>query len=141
MSTRITCDDKDYPILYLNGDAIHKDLELHFLHYHSVDEAISAWNRRKERINYKKLFVVWTFSYGKYDETLYERFENLPIKNKIAFVNHDIDRNKYPHLFYLKGFESQDSLTSIFNYNSFFGYKYYDQFDWITWFKEGICQK
>ena len=33
------------------------DVEICFLHYDSIDEAKKKWNRRKKRINWKKIVI------------------------------------------------------------------------------------
>ena len=40
-----------YPMGKLN------DVEIHFLHYKSPEEAYEKWNRRRQRINFKNLIV------------------------------------------------------------------------------------
>ena len=43
--SRYFCNDTDYPIGYLNND-----VEVHFLHYASADEASEKWKRRSARL-------------------------------------------------------------------------------------------
>jgi len=68
-----------YPIGLINGD-----IEIHFLHYSSENEALDNWTRRIERINFNRLFIK--FDCGK-DLCSYEHikaFENLPFQNKLC---------------------------------------------------------
>lgn len=68
------------------------DIEIHFLHYKSFEEAIEKWNRRKERINYNN--VLFKFSeMNSCEEKDIINFQSLKLKNKICFVT-----NKYKHL-------------------------------------------
>lgn len=67
-----------YPIGLLH------DVELHFMHYKTEEEAMEKWNRRKERINYDNLFIELSDRDDLSIET-YERFNMLPYK-KICFV-------------------------------------------------------
>ena len=123
----------EYPVMTLPGNETLPDLELHFLHYRSTEEAVSAWERRKARLDRNDLSLVWTFSFGTYTEADYARFEAIPIARKVAFVNRPVDTEKYPHLFYIKGFEKERSLGQIINYSGLFGKRYYDSFPWIDW--------
>jgi uncharacterized protein (DUF1919 family) len=69
---------RTYPIGVLG------DIEIHFMHYKSEEEAQEKWSRRLRRINLDNLFVV--FSDGdEFKEEYLERFEKMPYKNKIFF--------------------------------------------------------
>ena len=122
----------DYPVAIIRG-GLYKDIELHFLHYSSFDEVVDKWNSRKERIDIQNLFVIWSFVGMKRDDILYKRAQNLPIKNKIIFVNHSVDKKKYPDFYYIHGFEGKDGLGQISLYCNLFGKRYYDQFDFVNW--------
>lgn len=62
-----------YPIAKLD------DIEIHFMHYDSVDDAEEKWNRRKLRINRKRL--IFTFTDRDLCTTeLMQAFDNLPGK-------------------------------------------------------------
>lgn len=70
----------DYPVGLLDGK-----YELHFLHYRSVEDARQKWFRRLKRINKKR--VIFKFSDGdKFEDSMVERFEALPFKNKVLFT-------------------------------------------------------
>ncbi|MDE6157929.1 MAG: DUF1919 domain-containing protein [Muribaculaceae bacterium] len=70
-----------YPIALL-GD----DVELHFLHYHSEEEALSKWLRRVGRINFDRLLVKMSLRDSGYDiSEMQQRFVALKFKNKICF--------------------------------------------------------
>lgn len=71
-----------YPIGLLNGK-----VEIHFLHYHTEEEAAEKWYRRAKRVNFNKLFVIGM------DQNLctkqdIETFDKLPFKEKIFFSSH-----------------------------------------------------
>ena len=71
----------DYPIGLLG------DVEIHFLHYHSEEEALKKWNKRLTRLNKNRLLVKW--SQRSTDSTeLLDKFEQLPFKNKICFTKY-----------------------------------------------------
>lgn len=70
-----------YPIAKLG-----EDVELHFLHYHSEDEALTKWQRRVQRVNFDKLLVKMSLRDSGYNKiSMLERFCSLPYKNKICF--------------------------------------------------------
>lgn len=123
----------DYPVAILSGNGIHKDLELHFLHYKNFKEANYKWEKRKSRLHLDNIFVIWTFTGMEKDEEIYNRAQNLPVKNKVIFVNHPIDHVKYPSFIYIKGFENQTGLGLISEFMNLKGERYYDQFDYVKW--------
>lgn len=43
----------DHPVAML------EDIKLVFNHYDSVEQAASSWNRRKQRVNYENLFIIF----------------------------------------------------------------------------------
>lgn len=74
-----------YPIGTLEGE-----IEIHFLHYHSPEEAAEKWRRRCERINWDRLLVKFNDQNGCTEEHI-KKFEELPLKNKLCF-----SVNSYP---------------------------------------------
>lgn len=70
----------DYPI------GIIDDIEIHFLHYKSEEEAYEKWNRRKQRVDYDNLYIKFC------DNDLctidhVEMFSKLPFKKKVMFTS------------------------------------------------------
>ena len=128
----------DAPLSFVKEDGIDnpvgviRDVRIYFMHYDSEQEALRKWNERKARIDYDNLFILFNDRDGCTYEDL-QTFDNLPYKNKIAFTN-----KPYPELksaFYIKGFEGQPSVGNCFDYMPHsFGKKYYDQFDYVSWF-------
>jgi uncharacterized protein (DUF1919 family) len=70
----------EYPIGVI-GD----EIEIHFLHYKSENEAKQKWEERIKRINYDKLLFKFSDSEICSDDLIY-RFERLAYKNKICFT-------------------------------------------------------
>ena len=68
-----------YPIAHLD------DIEIHFLHYHSEDEARTKWEYRKKRINKERLFIKMSQRSAN-NRSILDRFAALPYKNKICFT-------------------------------------------------------
>lgn len=62
------------------------DVEIHFMHYHTCREAEEAWNKRKARINWDKIFVIGTDRDG-FDDAVYEQWKQITY-SKILFTAH-----------------------------------------------------
>ena len=70
-----------YPVAVLGGD-----VEIHFLHYKTEQEAAEKWHRRLARINFDKLFVKMSIRDSGYDiSQMLQKFKSLPYKNKLCF--------------------------------------------------------
>lgn len=65
------------------------DVEIHFTHYKTSEEAETKWIRRTERmlkiVNKDNYFFKICDALGD-DEELMKQFHNLPYKNKISFI-------------------------------------------------------
>lgn len=68
-----------YPIEMLD------DVEVHFMHYHSEEEARTKWIRRCQRINRARLLIKMSQRYIHHIDIL-KRFDRLPFANKICFT-------------------------------------------------------
>lgn len=70
-----------YPIGLLDGK-----VEIHFLHYHTKEEAAEKWYRRASRVNFDNLLII-----GMQQNLCTEQdiitFDSLSFKNKIMFSN------------------------------------------------------
>lgn len=71
---------RNYPIGKLG------DVEIHFLHYKSPEEAKEKWERRTKRINWEHILFKFNDQNLCTQEHL-ELFSKLPQKNKICFVS------------------------------------------------------
>lgn len=71
------------------------------------------------------------------DEEIYAREQKLPVKNKVLFVNHPVNHEKYPNFFYIKGFENQVGTGQLGAFMNLKGERYYDQFDYVEWINKG----
>lgn len=72
---------KNYPVGKLD------DIFLYFNHYDSFEDAASAWERRKKRLNRNNIIVVSSTA----EEDVAMEFINLPIENKLIFVPTEFD--------------------------------------------------
>lgn len=120
--------EKPYPVGKLG------DIQIHFMHYHSKEEALEKWTMRSARMNFDNLFIMMTDKDGAqgidYEDLV--AFDQLPFKNKVVFTH-----KPYPELksaIYIRGFENQNQVGDIFTFSGWDGMKYYDQFDYVSWF-------
>lgn len=120
----------DYPTAYL------RDVKIYFMHYSSDEDALAAWERRKLRINWENLFVIFTDRSGCMQEDL-EAFDRLPYENKIVFTH--CPHPEIKSSFYIKGYEKDDKVGLLSEYQNIrFPYKrVLDQFDFVKWFNGG----
>ena len=122
--------EKTYPVGLLD------DLKVHFMHYHSEKEAKEKWEARSHRLDFDNLFIMMTDKDGgkgaKYEAL--QAFDNLPYPNKVVFTH-----KPYPEFksaFYIKGFENENEVGDLFTFSGWNGEKYYDQFDYVSWFNQ-----
>lgn len=119
--------EKSYPVGKL------ADLEIHFMHYHSEQEANEKWQLRTSRMKLDNLFIMMTDRDGVTEKDI-QLFDQLPFKNKVIFTH-----KPYPAFksaYYIKGFEKQNQVGDIFEFSGWNGKKYYDQFDYLKWFNQ-----
>ena len=82
-------DGVSYPIGYLSGN-----IEIHFLHYKTQQEALEKWNRRSERLLENFQIDDCYFKFCDRDAAKVEdlrAFHQLPFKNKISFGRQPLD--------------------------------------------------
>lgn len=75
------------------------DVKIYFLHYKNEDDARKKWEERIKRIDYDNLYILFSDRDGCTKQYLI-KFDNLPFKNKVVFVN-----KPYPDIksaFYIK---------------------------------------
>lgn len=70
---------KHYPIGLL-GD----DVEIHFMHYKTREEALEKWTRRRDRMNFNNLFFIYS-DRDSFKEDFLDTYEKLPFERKIFF--------------------------------------------------------
>lgn len=119
--------DVNYPTAYL------KDAKIYFMHYSTEDEARDAWNRRKARINWDNLYVIFTDRSGCTMDDL-RAFDKLPYEHKVVFTH--IPQPEIKSAYYIKGYEDEEKvgLLSDWQDESKPVKRVYDQFDFVGWF-------
>lgn len=79
---------------------IGNDVEVHFLHYHTEEEAFSKFKKRAQRVNTSKLIFIGFEQNGCTEEDI-KAFNNLPYSNKLFFSSHPFP---YECVIYIKEF-------------------------------------
>lgn len=131
LSLSITPPDKNtnvslkntYPIGLLG------DIEIHFLHYKSLEEATMKWKERSKRVNYDNLFFIMTDRDGCTYKDI-ERFNKLPYKNKVIFTS-----KLYPEFksaFFIKDFYDKKEVGILSSFKRKSIKRYIDYFDYVT---------
>lgn len=75
-----------YPIARL------ADIEIHFLHYTSCEQAEMKWNRRIKRINWNQIIVKFS-QQNQCQAIMLKEFESLNYEYKFCFVNNYLSDN------------------------------------------------
>ncbi len=113
---------KKYPVGVLD------DIEIHFLHYKSNEEAYEKWKRRAARINFNNLYVAFS------DVDLctvkeMKEFDGMNFSNKVFFsakCYEGIDS-----LVWLKSYIGYDHVGDLVN-NRWSYRKYFDVIKWLN---------
>lgn len=118
--------------------AMFDDVEVNFVHYHSDEEALDIWNRRKDRILWDNLFIIATDHDGMYLPEMMERFDKLPYKNKIMFTAKEYPQ--YPWAIQVKQFKHRNNVRIMTAFANMRGKRYYETaFDIAGWIRD--CSK
>lgn len=105
------------------------DIELHFLHYDSFEEAKEKWQRRYERIVKDKIFLVIE-ARDDHEHELIDEYASLPYP-KVIFTNlESIPEKSVMHMNYYD--TKQAERKPILSITSPFGRRGYDQFDFVN---------
>lgn len=114
-----------YPVALLG------DVTLHFVHYESSRQAAEKWEERRARMDLSRCFVLFSEQDGCTEEHL-RAFDALPFENKAVFTHKPY--GDVGSAVYIPGFEQQGQVGSLYRYKGWRGLKYYDDFDYVSWF-------
>lgn len=116
-----------------------RDINLYFQHYSSFEEARKKWIERKKRINKNNLYILFTDRDGCSHQDLL-KFDQLTYKNKVVFTNREY--HEISSSFYIPGFENEESVGICSEFIPDKNWlRYYDQFDYVEWFNNGIIKR
>ena len=116
--------NSNYPI-----GCIGDDIEIHFMHYKSQEEAVSKWLRRVQRItpDDKKLFVKFCDTDIPTDDQL-RQFDKLPFSHKVCFTGKH--RPDLEHAAWIREFEKTGHVENIQLMRHY--RPYFDLADWLN---------
>lgn len=119
--------DVSYPTAYL------KDVKIYFMHYDSERDAQEAWDRRKKRMNWDHLYVLYTDRSGCSMDDL-KAFDALPYEHKVVFTH--IPQPEIKSAYYITGYENETKVGILSDWQdeSRPVKRVYDQFDYVGWF-------
>jgi uncharacterized protein (DUF1919 family) len=113
---------RNYPIGLLGND-----VEIHFMHYKTPEEALEKWNRRKKRINFNALFFIYSDRDNFHEEFL-QTYGKLPFKHKI-FLSSKPRGNKDLVVF-VKDYEKETQVGESEHNGKYL--KYIDIVKWLN---------
>lgn len=79
--------EEEYPVGRLD------DIEIHFMHYKTCQEAKEQWDRRKKRINWEKIVVLCTDRDG-FNETAFQQWKYIPYPKVLFTAQQSFSRDK-----------------------------------------------
>ena len=111
-----------------------RDITIYFSHYHTEEEAASAWNRRKARINFDNLYIIMCDRDGVTRDDLL-KLKEVPCKGRIVLSEHT------------RSYEDIDYLRTLNPGKGAFGNQFVDvdalgiytfekQFDYVGWLNQ-----
>ncbi len=109
------------------------DLCLRFPHDSDFEEVKRNWDRRKQRIHYDNVFVLWVGYGSEMQESLLPEFAKVPYP-KAVFLAHE--NKDFPFCFRIKNCSYLQGLGHVWQNEGLSGKKYYDQFDVVSWIKK-----
>ena len=101
--------NNNYPIGLLN-----KEVELHFLHYTSKEDAFQKWNRRLEKMNFERLIFKFSDTNQCKDESIKE-FDELDLPNKVCFTAKPF--SQLESVIYLEEFQGQEGVLDEWKFS------------------------
>lgn len=122
----------NFPICQLH------DVTLYGVHYHTHDEMITAWERRKTRINWDNIFLMATDEYVKTQEQL-DEYNSLPYP-KVLFTKKP--NTTYPFQVYIPGAETEENVGDVLRYTGFLGIRKFEKyFNCVKWLNDYRVRK
>ena len=115
--------DKPYPVAMLD------DVTLYFNHSSSREEAANDWNRRKKRINYDNLYLIFYYREG-YSMDEIREIEKAKCVRKIMLTSTPVD---LPYAYFIKENEGSVNSESFLDKDNFGIHTFEKQWDFVSW--------
>lgn len=119
--------DFGYPVARLG------DLTIRFPHAKNFEEVKEEWDRRKLRIHYDNIFVLWVGYGEEMQEEFLPDFAKAPYP-KAVFLSHE--KRDFPFCFAIRNCSYLKGVGHVWQNEGLSGKKYYDQFDVASWIKK-----
>ena len=127
---------KKYPVGILTYNSI--DVELHFMHNKSFEEAKQRWNDRLIRMNYDNIYVIME-SGNDTSEKLLNDFSTISYPNKVIITNGEYSSKESLEM---NIYDENHMLGDILKYKNKFHYKrVLDEFDYISFLNTGEIKR
>lgn len=113
-----------YPIGLLGGQ-----VEIHFLHYSSDQEALETWQRRVQRVRLDNLFVAFSDRELFFEEDHLAAFEELPFTHKVFFTaKRHLNTSSSV---WISECASEPFVTNLYA-KSYLVHRHFDVIDWLN---------
>jgi uncharacterized protein (DUF1919 family) len=112
---------KSYPVGKI------EDIEMHFVHYNSFDEAKKKWETRAKRVNYDNLFIIGSDKEN-FTPDILERFLKLPYENKIFFSS---KRHPAKEVIFFSEYANQNEVADMIGHDHAWNY-YFNVVKWLN---------
>lgn len=110
-----------------------EDVEIHFLHYGSIEEAEEKWNQRSKRILWDNLYIIGSDRDGGNEMNLI-RFLEIPFKNKVYFSSRPSGAKE---VVYFPEYKTCSQVGDLIKDD----YAWYFHFDTVHWINTGLIRK
>lgn len=125
--SKYSSEPRDYPVGKID------DIEIQFLHFSSIQEAIEKWDRRKKRIQSDNLFFIASDREDCSPE-IKRRFLDLPFRNKVFFSS---KKNSSKEIIYFGEYRKESQVGDLIKD----GYGWYFHYDVVHWLNTGRIRK
>lgn len=120
--------DEDYPVALLD------DITVHFVHYHSFEDAVATWKQRCQRMNWENIFVILNDCDG-ISNTDIVALDNSKYKNIIMFTAKQHLGSRCA--FYLPRFKGETCVGNLMKKDFVTGELIVcKDFDFVGWFNQ-----
>lgn len=118
-------EDVNYPIGLLDGK-----IKIYFMHYDSFEQAVSAWRRRAQRVNYNKVHAIFVYMPEcKLEDA--ENFLQLPEHIKKTLIAPPAFPLKHESIRFIHDCEINGHLGNTTEVSDLSGHRYYNQINWL----------
>lgn len=119
--------DKPHPVAMLD------DITLYFNHSESEEDAARDWERRKTRINYDNIYIIFYYRDGYTIEEL-RRIEKAKYKKVILLTNEKID---IEYSYYIEEVKGKPNSESFLDEDEYGIRTFEKKWDFVSWLNAG----